>query len=620
MNPGNELSLQEISHEIGRLRQKIDNLRQAGSQSQKIVRDFNAEKSRIMDEYRKIIEDLAARQASVQASLDEMNAMIRDELSRIEELQKIQADILSREAERDSIQRLIEDLAQLFLGVESWKEVADFQREGIFSCVKAYREGRNGFCFFDDMGLGKTLQLFFSLQAIRVEFFKDHGRYPRILLLTKKNLILSTIQEGYRWLPDLLAVPCYGSEPKQNREMMFQLIAQTNSMMVANYEVVNTMPQVREFEWDIVAVDECHKLKGGAQRPPSQIWTNTKALCRKAKFMIMMSGTPMVNKPEEMWAYLHIFDPERFPTLARFESFFKTDWSSLHGGYVINADKLLKDALIGQSIRRRKDEVGFQLPELTRPPRMLVMNGEQRKVYDMMRKNFFVWLDKQGEKTLTANAIIAQLTRLRQIAVYPAGLETDVTVQFDNDPEISQTVRMALDCQESVKIDEAMELIEELDGSDEQVIVGCTFNAPLRRIKELCEEKGISCEMIYSGQKRTDLQTEFQQGNVRVLCINLAMGEGMNLQKNPDKWPGGSSNVIMLDRWWTPARNEQLEARIHRPGATSTCTIHNFYCENSVDQFIEAKLKEKSAAFANILERNELRTKQEWKEMLEGLV
>jgi hypothetical protein len=70
-------------------------------------------------------------------------------------------------------------------------------------------------------------------------------------------------------------------------------------------------------------------------------------------------------------------------------------------------------------IRRTALEVGQQLPEIQIQRVLLPHNEEQAKVYNMMRDRFFVWLDEQ-KTTLSANAIIAQLTRLRQIKTFPS--------------------------------------------------------------------------------------------------------------------------------------------------------------------------------------------------------
>ena len=137
-------------------------------------------------------------------------------------------------------------------------------------------------------------------------------------------------------------------------------------------------------------------------------------------FVQMPSGTPLVNRPEEMWSYLHIFDPVLFPTAREFARRFGNVRSlGTSTGLVLNVDRLLKQALKGRMIRRTALEVGQQLPEIQIQRVLLPHNEEQAKVYNMMRDRFFVWLDEQ-KTTLSANAIIAQLTRLRQIKTFPS--------------------------------------------------------------------------------------------------------------------------------------------------------------------------------------------------------
>jgi SNF2 family DNA or RNA helicase len=96
------------------------------------------------------------------------------------------------------------------------------------------------------------------------------------------------------------------------------------------------------------------------------------------------------------------------------------------------------------------------------------------------------------------------------------------------------------------------------------------------------------------------------------------MGEGLNLQKNPEHWPGGASYGIFLDLWWSPARNEQCIKRIHRQGSNIPVFIYELQNVPSVDQFIKAKNEEKNEQFNSIMESKEIRPASEWKKILGG--
>jgi SNF2 family DNA or RNA helicase len=217
------------------------------------------------------------------------------------------------------------------------------------------------------MGLGKTYESIVALYILSHMFEEEHGRKPKILWLTKTAILRtgSTINELKRWWPEFNIAPLIGSDPKPKRAFVFDLVSRVNMAVITNYETVRTTPEASEVDWDFVVMDEVHKLKGGAnQSGPTAIWQAVKELSLKVRFSMMLSGTPMVNRPQEMWSYLHIFDPVRFPNMREFERQF-CDYRDFAGEYQLTVDpnKILQNALKGRMIRRTRNEVGLQLPE-----------------------------------------------------------------------------------------------------------------------------------------------------------------------------------------------------------------------------------------------------------------
>jgi len=179
----------------------------------------------------------------------------------------------------------------------------------------------------------------------------------------------------------------------------------------------------------------------------------------------MLSGTPLVNRGDEMWSYLHPFDPVLFPDAAKFRRMY-SDYTGA-GFHTGSVSALLKQALKHRMIRRSSEEVGLQLPELNEMDVVLKHNPEQAKAYEQMKNSFYVWLEQaEGEgKLLTAQAIIAQLTRLLQINVWPV-------VEFDiKDGEGTVIGRDRIDIRDSSKLDEVMEIFEKA-GEERHVRVG----------------------------------------------------------------------------------------------------------------------------------------------------
>lgn len=608
--------ISNLTFEINALRQKKDNLLSAQKGTKQTVSIFEQEERRIVEEFQKKLDEVRQRKQGTLDLISNLQSQIGGIDHDIEALLKKQAELLKAQAEADFLAELEASLREILDSIPTWKQMYAFQREDVFAVFKAYREGKNGFAIFNDMGLGKTAVTIMSLAILIPEFEKEHGRKPRVVWLTGSSLILSSIREFQRWNPAQFLVPVFGKAPLMEREFSIDMAMQMGAPIITNYETMNSTPKLAMMDFDFVVIDECHKLKGGANNKPSQVWVNAKDLCRRSRFILMLSGTPMVNAVEEMWSYLHIFDPERFGNLKQFKRLFGVyDYGT--GKIKMDADKLLTGALWGRCIRRKKSEVGIQMPAKIRAYRYLEMTDLQREHYEQMRKRFFVKfkqiVENEPTKMISAFAIIAQLTRLRQISVFPASMNF-------KDPDTGE--RYKFDCFESSKVNEAMNMIEEFDAEDENVVIFSTFNEPLVEIAKRCDAKGITWRAVHgeAPDYKVDPELEFQQNKIRVMLINSKKGQGMNLHKAPAEWEGGASNAILMDLWWTPAINEQCEDRIYRLGVTDNVTIHILHNENSIDSFIAAKVEEKAESFENILERKELRPAKEWMALLEGLV
>lgn len=570
-------------------------------------------------------EKIAALQAQLAELNDQNVVLVRNKFSvnreiqaeeerqrlerlKIEEERRLRAEMLSMKEVDEEIRKLCE-------GFEAYDKAHPYQIEDVVSSINAYKAGKRGMLNANDMGMGKTFESAIVLYCMQKLLSETLGRKPKILWLTKKSLVTkeSTKKEIARWNPNWKTIqPVDGGSPAQ-REFVVEFYRDSDmaDMFLANYEFVRTTPVAQTMKWDIIVVDEVHKLKGGANsNGPTNIWTSIKNLCANAEYVLMLSGTPMVNAPEEMWSYLHIFNPEKFPDLKTFKRNFM-EYKTIAGEFklVVDANKLLGQVLKGQMIRRSAAEVGLQIPELNYEVVELERTPAQDEAYKQMQNHFFVWLDEQQDKPLSAMAIIAQLTRLRQINVWPV-------VNFTRTDENGYEVTETLDIRESSKIDEAMDII---DNAQDQAIIFSTFNEPMYEIQRRCRLKGLRCEIISGSEKHNfDVEAEFQQGRINVLCLNSSMGEGLNLQKNPEHWPGGASYGIFLDLWWSPARNEQCIKRIHRQGSSIPVFIYELQNVPSVDQFIKAKNDRKNEQFNSIMESGEIRPASEWKKLLGG--
>jgi hypothetical protein len=151
--------------------------------------------------------------------------------------------------------------------------------------------------------------------------------------------------------------------------------------------------------------------------------------------------------------------------------------------------------------------------------------------------------------------------------------------------------------------------------------VFCTFNEPLKEIQRRINDVGLNCQLLTGENSKNlaNLETDFQDGKIDVLCINSAMGEGLNLHMDHEKWSGGSRCVIFLDLWYNPARNDQCTDRVYRPGATKAVSVYHLKNESSVDQWLDAIIEEKRNMIEGVTEDKKLRP-GEWAAYLKKLL
>lgn len=513
----------------------------------------------------------------------------------------------------------------------SWGvEARPYQLGDLKYMIAAFESGKTGVLNANPTGAGKTFESIIFDACMQHMFPARYDRMPLVLWVTIPSLIKQTVREIKKWNPGRYVIPIEGSWDKGMRERAVKMAIESNppAMIVCNYEQFNTNPMLKTTEWDIVIADEVSKLKGGANPgKPTQVWRNFKELlweCTvdrygipqfkdpydptpRAKFFMPLSGTPIQNKPGDMWAYLHLFKPISFPKLKNFEREYAYGWPEIP----VKFDRLI-DVMKDQVVRHPKAEILPELPPKVYEPREVELGPVQRKIYDQMKNAFFAFLDSKGEQQVSSKVIIDWIINLWEIALFPGMFEFEVE---------DTGIKIAAECQDSAVLDEAEEIIDEILGEDEKVVVFSSwFNKPLFELKRRLVAKGIDCA-LYTGEQNTEKRDaavmSFQstdEGSVKVLLCNMkAAGYGLNLQ-------GNANQAIMLDQWWNPSVQEQAEDRLHRMGQKNTVIIHQLSAVDTVYDFINAKAEGKRAMASSIMESKELKKSSDWRDYLEGMI
>jgi SNF2 family DNA or RNA helicase len=576
-----------------------------------------------------------------------------DEITRAAKEARWEKDQLSREL-RDALAAMREQQMRLeadekwgrYLDENEWvwakgdaqgRKIRPFQWDGSRFMSAAKDEGLAGRANCDQMGLGKTLQATATLDMLAQDhtIFCEECKpwHQSVLWLCPASIKDTSTAEIEHWSPERPVGQIQGNPGM--RDAMAKLAWANGMTLVVNYETLRNTPAVlwEQFQvgksgivvglngeapiprhWPIIVLDEAHAFKNS----DTQLFAFIEQLCENAGLVFPMTGTPIQNRPQEFWALLHMLTLKgkyagKFDDKQRFIN----EYCSTYGGEVsfrpYAADELMK-SVKNLVIRRRKDEVLKDLPPKTggvtrwaENPDELVryveLSGEQRALYENMRDRFFVWLDDQQKEAIAAPIMIAQFTRLRQIALYPKG------VKLPGDPEAG-TVDQYLECEQSAKFDEAMVLMDELGVAEgEQLLIFTSYedevvNALKARINEAYPNIEVGrITGKENSAKKAQVQARFNDpnDNMRVVIgTTRAMGIGLNLQAS-------CSNCLFLDPDWNPGVMEQAEDRLHRQGQASSVNVHTIRARGTIDGYMTMKLMRKIDMTNGVIERAELR-------------
>lgn len=410
---------------------------------------------------------------------------------------------------------------------------------------------------FDEQGLGKSKQL---IDAIAAEVAA--ARLKGAVIVCPNGLKTNWAEEIERFSSLTYAV--FGSGRKARRQAFQSLTA---AFYVINYEAVAAeMPSVRallRFKPMALVLDESHRIK----TPEAKVTKALLELRNEAKRRYILTGTPVGNKPEDLWSQFFFLDSGE----ALGETFeeFRERYGPGQAGYTDMEG--LRERAGALSIRRLKDHA-VNLPDKTVIRLSVELSEHQKSIYRRMRNDFEVWVRTLDSEDVLkhAEAILARLVRLAQIASNPALL--DVTY-----PEVPAKF---------VALDEL--LAERMSAPDQKVIIWTSFVDNVATLVERYEEY---CPVMLHGQMTNDERDAAVRGfkhdaGVRLLVANPAAArEGLTLTE--------ANIAVYLDRTFNLVDYLQSQDRIHRISQLKPCQIVLLIAESTVDEFIDYTIEQK---------------------------
>ncbi len=419
-------------------------------------------------------------------------------------------------------------------------ELLPYQLDGI-----AFVAGAGRAILADDMGLGKTIQ------GIGVaELLAREADIQRVLIVCPASL-KSQWQAEIRKFSNRSSQLVIGSG--QERAEQYRNDA---FFTICNYEQVNRDLQLIEnIQWDLILLDEGQRIKNWESKTSQFIRS------LRSNFALVLSGTPLENRLDELYTVVQFVDDTRLgPAYRFFHQHRQVDDRGKPIGYK-NLDKL-RTALQPILLRRTRDGVAKQLPERTDEIVRIRPTAEQLA---MSNDNLTAAARIAAKKFLTEMDIL----RLQK-ALLLARMAANSSFLIDKqEPEFSS------------KLERLGELLDELiSDPTRKIVVFSEWKRMLDRIELKLDT--IGCDYVrldgsVPQKLRPAIVSKFQDDpQCRIILMTNAGSTGLNLQS--------ANTVINVDLPWNPAVLEQRIARAHRMGQQNPVHVYKLVTEDTIEE------------------------------------
>lgn len=419
---------------------------------------------------------------------------------------------------------------------------------------------------FHEQGLGKT-----KIAIDILLYWLNQKMIDVVLVVTKKQLVsnwVSEFKEHTGLKPAILT-----SDKKEN----YYVFNGKNRLVVTNFEVLNT--EIKRFRTylDIlnvgIIIDESAKLKN----PESKLTQSFFELAPKFKKRIIMTGTPIANRPYDIWSQIYFLD--RGKSLGENYKEFKSQ-TDLSNDLFEKEDKAtvfeekvssIFSKISSFTVRETKNSGIISLPDKVFENVYVNFEDQQYSIYEQIRQEMQILVEKDNKTLLDdSSASLKRLLRLVQVASNPKLVDE---LYFGPSGKEKELDKLLLSIREK----------------NEKCIVWSSFIENIDYFHSKYREWGsVKIHGKMNIESRVKSVDRFKHDpNVSILFATpQSAKEGLTLTV--------ANNVIFYDRGFSLDDYLQAQDRIHRISQTKTCYIYNIMVKDSIDEWIDVLLKAKN--------------------------
>lgn len=430
---------------------------------------------------------------------------------------------------------------------ERWKEFFGYQQVGVEFIENSGFRALIG----DEMGLGKTIQ---AIGALR---YNQEILTPA-LVVCPAGLIYKWQREFKKWYNDKFKSP--EDAPMIHLNGLGGLLDGQNIHIISSSLIgkPGVLQAIREYGFKTLIIDESHQFKNdGSNRTDSLL-----QIAARIPYKILLSGTSILNRTMEYYNSLYLLRPEMWPSKRWLESYCQYSYDGKIVGLADYKKQEFFDRTKAYVLRRKKSEVLKDLPE--KLVNYTFINVQDQKGFVKGYNDVLDELEDQLHKTQSEAAMSIEILALMAKLRHAVGLAK---------------VRPLLE-----RLEDWLENTE-----DEKICIGTHhklvmefFQRTLSRWEPIC----ISDESPKTKDERSELFRTSPKHRVMVASI-LGCGIGRDLQFCP--------NVLVAEREWNRAIENQFEDRFHRIGMENKVNIDYYMAEHTIDEFFHEMVTLKGA-------------------------
>jgi SNF2 family DNA or RNA helicase len=406
------------------------------------------------------------------------------------------------------------------------------------------------------MGLGKTPTVLAHIARTKGNTNGNGAAAGTTLVIAPPAVVGNWAAEAARFTPGLRVVVHHGATRASADELDAE-VAGADVVITTFGTAVRDIDALAGHDWQRIVVDEAQAIKNPASETAQQLRR------LPATSRIALTGTPIENGLGDLWAVLDFVNPglvgDRSTFVAQLSGEKEAALSALNGILVFRRTKV-------------EPEVAAELPDRIDELDHCSMSAEQVGLYQAVLDKLITGPGTAPDGTTAEpkqGAVLAAITALKQICNHPAAYQ-------DDDKPLAGR---------SGKLTRLEEIVDAVFEAGEKILIFTHFAEWGKKLADhLTEVTGVPIACYHGGLARgarDRIVEEFQssEGPGALVLSLKAGGTGLNLT--------AASHVVLYDRWWNPAVEDQARDRAWRIGQTRTVVSHRLVCPGTVDERVE---------------------------------